>query len=108
MSSFKPLGSNVLVRLPDPIDKKNNKTAGGIYLPEKSKPGVPMQGIVVALGDGQVDTKTGRRRPPRFAVGDSVVFAQYTGHNMEVDGHECLLIPEDQIAGTLEELGEDE
>lgn len=76
VKKVKPLGHRVLVE-PDSID---NKTKGGIILPDevrKQEAGAQVIGTVLDIGDTcWADSPTGE---PWCKVGDRVVFAKYAG-----------------------------
>jgi len=100
---FKPLGNRILVKIIKTKISQATKTKGGIYLPETTtkKSGLkPMQGVVAAVGQGTW-TQKGQHIPICFNVGDTVVFREYTGHPIDVDGEDHLLIEENLIVGTL-------
>ena len=67
----KPLGDRVVVKRHD----AEEKTAGGILLPDSAK-NKPQQGKVVAVGDGRM-LKDGSRRGLQVKVGDNVLFTAW-------------------------------
>ncbi len=76
------------------------KTAGGIVLPGSAAE-KPSQGEVIAVGNGQI-TESGEVRPLDVKVGDKVLFGQYSGSTVKVDGEELLIMKESEILGVLE------
>jgi chaperonin GroES len=71
------------------------KTAGGLIIPDTAKE-KPIQGTVVAVGNGKV-TKDGKVRPVDVKVGDTVLFGKYSGTEVKLDGEEHVLIREDDV-----------
>ena len=75
-------------------------SAGGIVLPDTASE-KPSQGEVLAVGPGKVDDN-GDRRVLDVAVGDKIIFGQYAGSTVKVDGEELLILGESEIFGVLE------
>ena len=94
--SFKPLGGRVLV---EPIEQEE-VTAGGIVLPETAKE-KPQQGKILAAGPGDRDD-AGKRIPMDVKVGDTVLFAKYSGSEVKMDGKKLLIMRESDLLGILE------
>jgi chaperonin GroES len=88
---LQPLGSRVLVE----PSSAEEKSAGGIYLPEKAQE-KPREGKVVAVGPGKI-MENGEREPMPVAVGDIVVYQQYGGSEIKVDNKEYLLIDQGSL-----------
>ena len=93
---IRPLHDRVVVRRKE----EEEKTAGGIVLPGNAKE-KPSQGEVVAVGNGRV-LDNGETRSLAVKVGDTVVFGQYAGNTVKVDGEELLIMSENDIFGVLE------
>lgn len=89
--SLKPLADRVVVKKLD----AEEKTAGGIVLPETAKE-KPQQGEILAAGPGKLDDK-GTRQPLEVKVGDKVLFAKYSGTEVKIDGVEYLILAERDI-----------
>lgn len=94
--NLKPLGDRVVVER----EEAQQKTAGGIVLPDTAKD-KPQRGKVVAVGDGRI-TKDGKRRELQVKVGDSVLFTSYAGDEFKVGGQKVLLMREDDILAVVE------
>ncbi len=94
--NIRPLHDRVVVRRKE----EEETTAGGIVLPGSAKE-KPSQGEVVAVGNGRV-LDNGEVRAPDVKVGDTVVFGQYTGSAVKVDGEELLIMNESEIFGVIE------
>jgi chaperonin GroES len=94
--SFKPLGGRVLV---EPVEQEE-VTAGGIVLPETAKE-KPQQGKVLATGPGDRNEKTGERIAMDVKVGDTVLFAKYSGTEVKMDGKKLLILRESDLLGIV-------
>jgi chaperonin GroES len=81
--------------------KSEEKTAGGIYIPEMSQ-GLPMKGTVLGVGSGSID-KSGNLIPLNVAEGDVVLFARGAGQPVEIDDEEHLILTQNEIIGILSE-----
>lgn len=93
---IRPLNDRIVVRRKE----EEEKTAGGILLPGSAKE-KPNQGEVVAVGPGKL-LDNGEVRPLSLKVGDSVLFGQYSGNNVKIDGQELIIMTEGEIFGVIE------
>lgn len=91
---IRPLHDRVVVRRME----EETTTAGGIVLPGSAAE-KPAQGEVVAVGNGQI-TDNGVRALD-VKVGDQVMFGQYAGTEVKVDGEELLIMKEDDIVAVI-------
>jgi chaperonin GroES len=89
-NSFKPLADRVLVE-PTAAEQK---TASGIIIPDTAKE-KPLQGTIIAAGNGKID------EPLTVKVGDKVLFGQYAGTEIKLDGKNYLIMREADIYGIL-------
>ena len=80
-------------------EEEEQKTAGGIIIPDTAKE-KPMQGKVAATGPGKLDEK-GKRVPMDVMAGDRVLFSKYAGTEIKIDGVEHLFMREDDILGVI-------
>ena len=71
------------------------KTAGGIILPEKAQE-KPREGEVVAFGPGKL-LDSGERKAVSVKQGDVVVYTEYGGTEVTYEGEDYLLIDEGSI-----------
>ena len=92
---LKPLADRVLVE----VDVEESKTAGGILLPDTAQK-KSQKGTVIAISSGKV-LDNGERLPFEVAVGDRVLFAKYSGVDIEEGGKKFLLLSERDILGKL-------
>ena len=94
--NIRPLHDRIVVRRVE----EEQKTAGGILLPGSAQE-KPQQGEVLAVGNGQI-RDNGDVRPLDVKTGDKVLFGQYAGQTVKVDGDELLIMKEADVLGVLE------
>ena len=94
--NIRPLHDRVVVRRTE--DERTSP--GGIVIPDSAAE-KPMQGEVVAVGNGKLQDN-GELRPLDVKVGDKVLFGKYSGTEVKVDGEEVLMMREDDIMGVIE------
>ena len=92
---FTPLHDKVLVKRTE----EEKKSAGGIVLPGSATE-KPSQGEVIAVGPGK-KSENGDVSPVGVAVGDTVIFGQYGGNEIKIDGEEYLILSESDIFGVV-------
>ena len=99
MSSKKirPLSDRIVV-LACELEKK---TAGGIVIPDSAGQEKPVEGEVIAIGNGKINTN-GDLIPLQVKVGDKVLFGKYSGTNVKLDDKEYLVMREEDVMGVLE------
>jgi chaperonin GroES len=93
---IRPLGDKVLVQRVE----AENKTAGGIVLPDTAKE-KPQKGKVVSVGDGKI-LDDGSLQKPQVKKGDIVLFTSYAGTEVKIDGKEYLIMSESDIMAVIE------
>ena len=86
---LKPLGDRVLVEI---IEEAEQKTAGGLFVPDTAKQ-KSQRGKVVAVGSGKV-MDNGTKVPVEVSEGDTVYFAKYGGTEVTLDGKDYTLFSE--------------
>lgn len=87
---LKPLADRVLIE-PAPAEEK---TASGIIIPDTAKE-KPLKGKVVAVGPGKPDEKM------TVKENDTVLYGQYSGTEIKMDGKTYLIMKESDIYGIL-------
>jgi len=92
---FRPLHDRVLVER----EESEEKTAGGIIIPDTAKE-KPMQGKIVAVGSGARDEQ-GKVTPLDVKAGDTVLFGKWSGTEIKLDGTDYLIMKESDIMGIL-------
>ena len=93
---LKPLDDRVVV-LPA---ESEEKTAGGIVLPDNAKE-KQQKGKVTAVGPGRL-LDSGGRAPLAVKIGDLVLFGQYAGNEVKVNGEEVKIMRESDILAKIE------
>ena len=94
--NIRPLHDRVVVRRVE--DERTSP--GGIVIPDSATE-KPMQGEVLAVGNGKM-LENGEQRALDVKVGDKVLFGKYSGTEVKVDGEEVLMMREDDIMGVIE------
>ena len=89
--NLKPLGDRYIVK----VLEKEEKTAGGIVLPDKAKE-KPQEGEIVAVGPGKT-LDDGTKVQMELKVKDRVIFSKYAGSEVKVNGEEYLILRQDDI-----------
>ena len=88
-----PLHDNVLVRR----HEKEDTSPGGIVLAAAIDK--PQLGTVVAVGKGKL--VKGALREMKVAEGDTVLFGKNSGYEVKVGDEKLLMMPENEIYGTV-------
>jgi len=83
---MRPINDRVVVK-PAPAEEK---TKGGIIIPDTAKE-KPQRGEVIAVGPG----KEGNLMTVQ--VGDTVLYGKYAGQELNSEGHDYLIMREDDI-----------
>lgn len=95
-TNVRPLNDKVLIERA----KAEEKTKGGIILPDSSKE-KPKEGKIVAVGQGRI-TEQGERLPFQVKKGDKVLFKSYAGTDVKIDGKDYILMSEEEILAVVE------
>ena len=95
---FRPLHDRVVVTRID----ADNKTAGGIIIPDTAKE-KPTEGEVIAVGPGGRD-ESGKLIPIDLKKGDRVLFGKWSGTEVKLDGEELLIMKESDILGVITDI----
>ena len=91
---IKPLGDRVVIE----VSEGDVKTASGIVLPDTAKE-KPQEGVVVAVSDGKyVD---GKKVALDVKVNDRVIFSQYAGTDVKVEGKNYLIVRDSDILAVV-------
>ena len=85
--TVKPLGDRILVK----IDEGEEKTRGGLYIPETAQEKTQI-GTVVAIGsDEEITVK----------AGDRVMFDKYAGTTVKIDDKDHLILSVGDVLATV-------
>ncbi|MFA5867306.1 MAG: co-chaperone GroES [Actinomycetota bacterium] len=87
---LQPLGDHIIVKTLE----SEEKTASGIVIPESAQE-KPTQGKVIAVGSGRYED--GKRIPLEVKAGNKVIYSQYGGTNVKIDGEELLILSERDV-----------
>jgi chaperonin GroES len=94
--NLRPLQDRIIVKRLE----EENKTSGGIYIPDTAKE-KPQKGEIIAVGKGKV-TEDGKVLSIDVKVGDKVLFGKYAGTEIKIEGADYLIMREDDILGVIE------
>ena len=94
--NLRPLHDRVVVRR----SEEERTSAGGIVIPDSAAE-KPIQGEVVAVGNGKL-LDDGSVRPLDVKVGDRVLFGKYSGTEIKLADEKLLVMREDDIMGIVE------
>ena len=92
----RPLHDRILVSRIEEGEQK----VGGIIIPDSAKE-KPMQGKVVAVGNGKVKDD-GTRIALDVKAGDHILFGKYSGQEIKLDGEVYLIMREDEVLAVLD------
>ena len=92
---LKPLGDRIVVK----AAPHEEKTKGGLVLPETVKE-KPVEGIVVAVGEGKV-LENGKRQPMDVSVDDRIIYSKYSGTEVKLDGEDFLILSERDVLAVV-------
>ena len=93
---IRPLHDRIIVKRLE----EERTSAGGIIIPDTATE-KPIQGKVVAVGNGKI-LDDGSVRKLDVKVGDKVLFGKYAGQAVKVDGDELLVIREEEILAVIQ------
>jgi len=88
---IKPIGKRILIK---PV-KEEERTKGGIYIPETAKE-KKKQGIVVEVG-----TVEDKEFP--IIKGDVILYTGYSSEELELEGEKYLILESKDVVAKLEE-----
>ena len=93
---IRPLADKVLVQRLE----AETKTTGGIVLPDNARE-KPQRGKIINVGDGKV-LDDGTVRKLQVKKGDMLLFTNYAGTEVKIDGKEYLIMSESDIMAVIE------
>ncbi|MDA9331029.1 co-chaperone GroES [Gammaproteobacteria bacterium] len=93
---LRPLHDKVLVKRTE----EDETSSGGIILSAAAKE-KPSQGEVIAVGPGK-KLESGDLVTVNVKAGDTVIFGQYGGNEVKLDGEDYLILSESDIFGVIE------
>lgn len=85
--NIQPLFDKVLIK----PQKVEEKTAGGIYIPDTAKQDKPQIGEIIAIGKDVKDVK----------IGQNIVFAKYGPTEITLESEDYLIVKEEDILAII-------
>jgi chaperonin GroES len=94
----KPIRDRLIVK---PIEAETT-TASGIVIPNSAKENEKsLKGKVLGVGGGRI-TDNGTLIPMVVQEGNTVLFGQYAGNGVKINGEEHLVLKEDEVMAILD------
>ena len=87
---LQPINGRILVK---PLEAKD-KTSGGIYVPDTAKEKL-QEGEVVAIAEDAFE---------EVAVGDRVIYKEFGGTEVKIEGEDYILFTEDDLLAKHEAI----
>jgi chaperonin GroES len=94
--NLKPLDDRIVIKQ----SEAEEKTAGGIILPDSAKE-KPLIGKVVAIGPGKL-LDDGKRAKMSVKKNDEVIYGKYMGSDIEIDREKYVILRESDVLGIVE------
>ena len=94
---LKPLHDKVLIAK----TAEEEKTEGGIIIPDTVDKERSQEGKVVAVGSGKI-LEDGSVKPMDVKKGDKVIFGKYGGAEIGIEGVEYIILREDEILAVID------
>ena len=94
--TLKPMGDRVVVK----PKSREETTASGIVLPDTATE-KPQQGEVLSVGPGRL-LENGKRVELDVKVGDTVLFAKYSGTEFKLESDDLLILNERDVLAVIE------
>lgn len=95
MKELQPVNQNVILKIDEATGEQ--KTASGIIIPDTVAKDKPKVGEVIALSNIE---------GPELVVGDTVIFKDYSGTEIDLDGEKFLVMPYADILAKIVETEE--
>lgn len=93
--NVRPLNDRILVKRM----LEDEKTAGGLFIPDSAKE-KPQRGEIVAAGQGRTSDE-GKKIPLEVKTGDKILFGKYAGTELKLDGEEYIMMREEDVLGVI-------
>jgi len=94
--TIKPLNDMVVI---EPA-KAESQTSAGIVLPDSAQE-KQLRGKIVATGPGRMNDD-GERTPMEVKKGDVVIYSQYAGTEIELNGETLIVVGEGELLAKVE------
>lgn len=95
--NIRPLYDRIVVQR---VEDEGTSMQGGLYIPDTAKE-KPQEGKVIAVGKGK-RLEDGKVAALDVQAGDRILFGKYSGSDIKIDGHEYLIMREDEVLGVIE------
>ena len=95
MKELQPVNQNVILEIED--ESGEQMTASGIIIPDTVEKEKPKFGKVIALSNIE---------GPEIVVGDTVIYKDYSGTEIDLDGEKYLVMPYESILAKIVETEE--
>ena len=92
--TIKPLFDEIVVE----ADESEEKTAGGLFLPDSAKE-KPQSAKVLAVGPG--GTVDGKEVTMQVKVGDVILYNKYAGSDFKLDGKEVTILKQSDVLAVI-------
>ena len=92
--NLKPLGDRVIIKKIE----AEEKTKSGIVLPSSAKE-QPQMAEIVAIG---ADITNDEKKKDQIKLNDKVIFSQYAGTEVKIDGEEYTILKLNDILAVVE------
>lgn len=87
-----PTGDRIVVK----AEEAEKKTTSGIIIPDTASKARPQRGKVIFVGRGNTDRK-GNLIPMQVKAGDNVIFTEWAGTEITIEGEKHLIMKEDDL-----------
>jgi chaperonin GroES len=94
--NIRPLHDQILARRIVAEDK----TRSGLFIPDNAKE-KPLEAQVIAVGTGK-RLENGTTHVLTVKAGDTILVGKYTGAEVKLDGHDHIIVREDDVLAILE------
>ena len=95
MKELQPVNQNVIIQVD--ASEGEQKTASGIIIPDTVEKEKPKSGKVISMSNIEA---------PEVAVGDTVIYKDYSGTEIELDREKFLVVPYADILAKIVETEE--
>lgn len=95
MKELQPVNQNVIIEIE--ASEGEQKTASGIIIPDTVEKEKPKSGKVISMSNIEA---------PEIVVGDTVIYKDYSGTEIDVDGEKFLVVPYADILAKIVETEE--
>lgn len=95
MAKIQPTADHLVV---EPVSEE--MTVSGIIIPDTAAKEKPQKGKVVAVGPGKMG-EDNKRIPMEVKEGDTVLFKEWGGTKVKLDGKELMIFREEDVLAIL-------